>query len=326
MPDPTIDTELDDLMAAYASEEVDPMEAALSKKEPFVPPQADFPAPVSGMEAGARGLMSGLTMGFGDNIAAGLGAMAGGDYKKQLAMERARNIRGDLSHPLASSVGKGIGSAASAATIPGGLATKLGVSGAASSLGDSDDASDPTNLAVAGATGAVSGLAGGALGLAGRGLSRLAVRAPKFAEAARVGGEAFHELELDGAGSIVKDGFAASPLTNKMAYGLSNDALPLAAGINAGPLGVAAARGLQSPVYQAAKGLGTSLGIAGHAVSSPVGRGSAAAAMSSVRDMALQRARSLVGSKPVGTPQNAEHQKQMMTNQAYREAYNKENK
>lgn len=312
MPDDNIETapeksaleaEWDAMVAEHGEDapsgDVDPFQEQVAKKA-FVPPQVDFPAPVSALQAGARGLINGATMGWADEAASGLTSLFGGEGSRALAMERAKNKQAQRQHPGSFMSGNMAGNVATTAALPGGAIGRMALSGATSSLGDSEDKTSLGALAAAGGSAA----AGAATGTIAKGLSQL-VRyesAPKFS---KIAGEAFDEIDFGNkSGQLV-----ASPITNKLAWGARNTNLPVVG------------QALSTPAYHAIKGGLSTVGVAGHAASSPLGSGTMSGAGNTMRDMAIAKARQIVDSAQPGTPQGAAHQQQMEVNPEYRKAY-----
>ena len=146
-------------------------------------------------DAAVRGAANAVTFGFGDRIAAGLGAATGiggkfGDYEGNLAKQRALDEANLKEHPVETIGGSilgglalPVGAAAKAPTLAGRMAAGVGVGGAQGAIagaGASPDLRDINevgkNMAVGGATGAVLGAAAPpvieGIGLAGQALAR----------------------------------------------------------------------------------------------------------------------------------------------------------
>ena len=160
--------------------EVTPVETAAPSgplKLSDLHPSEVTPAEEPGMlEAGARGLAQGATLGFGDELYgagnAGVQALKKGsladlhsDYAKGRDEVRANNDAAKKAHPYAYGAGELAGSAvplaASGASVPA-----LAATGAVGAVGNSDS-SDPATLAKQAAMGgAMTGAAGAAMGAA----------------------------------------------------------------------------------------------------------------------------------------------------------------
>ena len=320
-PKSDLDAEFEAAMAnaepADANVDAELAAAMQQPKKEFVPPQTDFPAPISQAESGARGLFNGLTMGFGDNIEAGLAALTGDNYKRKLAQIRARNMMAQVENPGTHAVANMVGGGVSSAAIPGGLATKLGASTGLAALGESDDATDPGNLVMAAGSGALGAGVGKAAGTIAKGLSQL-VRYEAQPGLVATGHGAMQDLDLGVSKMVAKP----SSYANAASWATSDVAVPAAAYAKLGPVGGMLAQAAQSPIYRGVQQGLMRVGQAGQALGSKQGVAAQAGAAGAMRDMAVQMARQKVQMRGGGLPSAAEHQKLMQTDPAYREAEN----